>query len=122
MKPTRAPSRKMFALLVVAATILYAAALIANVIIGAVVGIIIGMFISLAVCSIHRIWHRNVLLLLAIGSWALTTLLVDAHCLAASSAVCALNPLRVSWLPSLFYALCWLAWTTSAAADARKEQ
>ncbi len=122
MKPTRLPSSRTFALLVVAATVLYAAVLSVNVIAGAVVGIIAGMFISLALCSIHRIWHRNVLLLLAAGSWALTTLLLGAHCLAASSAVCALNPLQVSWLPSLFYALCWLAWTTSSAADARKEQ
>ncbi len=121
MKPTRAPSRKMFAVLVVAATVLYAAALIANVTLGAVVGIIVGMFISLALCSIHRIWHRNVLLVLAVGSWALATVLVHADCLAVHRLACSYNPLEISWFPSLFYVLCWLAWTTSAVADRRKE-
>ncbi len=121
MKPTRAPSRRMFALLVVAATVLYAAALIVHVIAGAVVGIIVGMFISLALFSIHRIWHRNVLLVLAVGSWALATVLVVANCQAVHRPACSYNPLEISWFPSLFYVLCWFAWTTCAVADRRKE-
>ncbi len=121
MKPTRAPSRRLFTLLVVAATVLYAAALIANVMLGAVVGIVVGMFISLALCSIHRIWHRNVLLLLAVGTWALATVLVGADCLVVHRPACSYSPLEISWFPSLFYVLCWLAWTMSAAADTRKQ-
>ncbi len=105
-----------------AATVLYAAALIANIIAGAVVGILVGMFVSLAACNMKGGWHRNVLLAMAAGSWALVTLLVNAHCLAAPSPVCALHPVQLAWLPSLFYALSWLAWTLSVRADTRREQ
>ncbi len=121
MKPSRPPSPTLFALIVIAATLLYSAALIANVTAGAVVGILVGMFISLALFSIHRIWHRNVLLLLAVGSWALATLVVRADCLVVRGPACSVNPLEVSWFPSLFYALCWLAWTASAATGPGRE-
>ncbi len=122
MNAPRTPSRRQLGLIVAGATAGYAAALMADVTAGAIVGIVVGMFVSVAVCSIHRLWHRNMLLLFAVVSWALAALLVQAGCLAAERPVCAAGPLAVSWLPSLFYLLSWLAWTASALADAPGER